>query len=76
MVYDSILDLPGQKRDVFIKYLVIGGALGALIGIFFFIMNNQVQIGKNPIAIEIIVASIIIILVGIYLINKSKFDII
>jgi hypothetical protein len=76
MVYDSILDLPGQKRDVFIKYLVIGGALGALIGIFFFIMNNQVQIGKNPIAIEIIAASIIIILIGIYLINKSKFDII
>lgn len=75
MAYDSILDLP-RKRETFIKYLVMGGALGALFGIFFFILNNQAELGKNPVAFEIIIASIIIILVGLYLINKSQMDII
>jgi hypothetical protein len=75
MVYDSVLDIP-DKRNTFIKYLVMAGVLGALFGIFFFIINNQQDIQKNPFSLEIIGVSIIVILVGLYLINKSNFDII
>lgn len=74
MAYDSFLDVPDTKRNTFIKYLVMGGSLGALFGIFFFIMNNGQDLQSNPLAIEIIVASIIVIFVGLYLVNKSTLD--
>jgi len=76
MAYDLILDEPRQKRVSFIKYLMIGGALGMLTGLVFFIFNYQSTFEKNPAAFVIVLISLIVVLVGLYLINKSRMDVI
>jgi hypothetical protein len=76
MPSELFFDDSSQKRAAFVKYLIVGGAMGALIGIFLFIMNYQDSFQNNPLAFQITLISIIIILIGLYLINKMRFDII
>jgi hypothetical protein len=71
---DIFLDDLSYKRSSFIKYLLFGGTLGILAGIFIFMLNYQSMFVQNSPAMIIVLISLIVILVGFYLINKSRMD--